>query len=179
MKKFLILLLAISTFACSSIKISYDFDRKADISQFKTYKLSKGTHTMKIQQLDRDRVIAAVEKEMAVKGFTKSDNPDLIVDVNISGKEVQSATSTTSGGYGGYGRYRGWSYGGGFSTTQINYDIDIEGTMVISFVDASVKKIVWQGTGTKTLLEHASTKKKEKNISFAVQKILEKYPPSE
>lgn len=175
MKKYLILLLAISTFSCATIKISSDFDRQADFLKYKTYQLSNDTQNLPIQQLNRDRIIAAVENEMAAKGFSKSDNPDIIVDVNITGKEIQTATATTTGGY-GYG-YREWGYGGGFSTTQINYDQYTEGTMIITFVDASAEKIVWQGTGTKTLVENASTEKREKNINYAVQQIFYKYPP--
>jgi hypothetical protein len=176
MKKYLILLLSITIFSCATIKISSDFDRQADFSKYKTYQLSNETQNLQIQQLNRDRIIAAVENEMAVKGFTKSDNPDIIVDVNITGKEIQTATATTTGGY-GYG-YRGWGYGGGFSTTQINYDQYTEGTMIITFVDVSEEKIVWQGTGTKTLVENASAEKREKNINYSVQQIISKYPPS-
>jgi hypothetical protein len=175
MKKYLILLLLVTTFSCATIKISSDYDRQADFSKYKTYQLSNDTQNLPIQQLNRDRIIAAIENEMAAKGFSKSDNPDLIVDVNITGKEIQTATATTTGGY-GYG-YRRWGYSGGFSTTQINYDQYTEGTMIITFVDASVEKIVWQGTGTKTLVENASTEKREKNINYAVQQIINKYPP--
>ena len=177
MKKYLILLLFITTFSCAAIKISFDYDRQADFAKYKTYLISDETQNLQIQQLNRDRIIAAVENEMASKGFSKSDNPDIIVDVNITGKEIQTATATTSGGYGyGYG-YRGWGYGSGFSTTQINYDQYTEGTMIITFVDASAKKIIWQGTGTKTLVENASAEKREKNINYAVQQIFYKYPP--
>lgn len=178
MKKFLILLLSISTFSCATIKISSDYDQQADFTKFKTYQLTEETQNLQIQQLNRDRIIRAVESEMAAKGFSKSDNPDLIVDINIAGKEVQTATATTSGGYGyGYG-YRGWGYGGGFTTTHINYDQYIEGTMVITFVDSAVKKIVWQGTGTKTLVENLSPEKREQNINYSVQQILKNYPPA-
>jgi hypothetical protein len=96
---------------------------------------------MPIQQLNRDRIIAAVEKEMTVKNFTKSETSDLILDVRIKGEEVQTATATTSGGYGGYGR---WGYGGGFSTTTVNYDKYVEGTLFITMIDNGTEKIVWQ-----------------------------------
>lgn len=174
MKKYLVLMVSIVAFSCATMKISSDYDRQADFAKFKTYQLSYGTQNLQIQQLNRDRIIAAVEKELAAKGFTKSDNADLIVDVNIAGKEVQTATATTNGGYG----YRGWRYGGGYTTTQINYDQHIEGSMVITLVDSSTKNIVWQGTGTKTLLENVSAEKREKNINYAVQQILKNYPPN-
>jgi hypothetical protein len=116
MKKYLALMVSIVAFSCATMKISSDYDRQADFAKFKTYQLSDGTQNLQIQQLNRDRITTAVEKELAAKGFTKSDNADLIVDVNLAGKEVQTATATTNGGY----RYRGWGYGGGYTTTQIN-----------------------------------------------------------
>jgi hypothetical protein len=113
---------------------------------------------------------------MSLKGFTKSDNPDILLDLHVKTKEQMQATATTTGpGYGyGYGRY---GYGGGFSTTQISYDEYTIGTLIITLVDNSSQKIVWQGTGSKTLAENASTAKKESNIQYAVQQIFSNYPP--
>lgn len=177
MKKISILLLVITAFACQTIKVSYDYDRRADLTVYKTYKLSDETNNLKIQQLNRDRIISAVENEMTAKGFSKSENPDIIVDINVASEEKQTATATTTGSY--YGsRYRGWNYGSGFSTTQINYDNYVEGTLVITFVDAAKEQIVWQGSGTKTLIENASAEKRDENISKAVQQILNNYPPA-
>lgn len=178
MKKFVILFLVLATFGCATMKINYDYDRQSDFARYKTYQLSQESYNLPIQELNRNRVIKAVENEMAAKGFTKSDNADIIVDVNVAGKEIQTATATTSGSaYGRYGGYRGYRYGGGFATTQIDYDKYTEGTMVISFVDSSEKKIVWQGTGTKTLIENVKAEKREANINDAVQQILNNYPP--
>jgi hypothetical protein len=132
---------------------------------------------MPLNQLNRDRIISAVEAEMATKGFTKSESPDVILDIRIKGEEVQTATATTSGPGYGYGYYR-WGYGGGFSTTTVNYDKYVEGTMFITLVDRATEKIVWQGTGTKTVDENASAEKREENINYAVKQIFTNYPPT-
>lgn len=182
MKKLFILFLVVAGFGCSTMKINYDYDKQADLTKYKTYQLSEESQKLTVGQLMRDRILTAVDQQMVVKGFSKSENPDIIVDVHLVGKQMQTATATTSGGgYGGYGGYRGgyrgYGYGGGFSTTHISYDSYTEGTMLITFIDSSVEKIVWQGTGTKTLIENASTEKKEKNINYAVEAILKNYPP--
>lgn len=175
MKKFLVIPVLLAFVACSTVKIGYDYDKSADFSKYKTYAFSEETMKMPINQLNRDRLIKATEAEMAAKGFTKSDNPDAILDLRIKGEEVQTATATTTGGYGyGYGR---WGYGGGFSTTQVNYDKYVEGSLFITLVDKATEKIVWQGTGKKTLDENASTQKKEENINYAVKQIFTNYPP--
>ncbi len=177
MKKLLLIPVLFAFIACSSVKVGFDYDKTADFSKYKTYTLSEETMKMPINQLNRDRLISAVETQMAAKGFTKSDNADIILDLRIKGEEVQTATATTTGGYGaGYG-YGRWGYGGGFSTTQVNYDKYVEGTLFVTMIDKATEKIVWQGTGTKTLEENASAEKREQNINYAVTQIFTKYPP--
>jgi len=90
---------------------------------------------MPIDQLNRDRLIQATEKELAAKGFTKSDNPDVIVDLHLKAEQVQTATATSTG----YGPW-GYRYGGGFSTTQVSYDQYTEGTLFITLVDKASER---------------------------------------
>lgn len=176
MKNYLFMLIAFVLIlsACTTVKVAYDFDKQVDFSKYKTYTLSEESMKMAgVNQLNRDRIIAAVESQLAAKGFTKAENADVIVDVRLKGEEIQTATATTSGGY-GYGR---WGYGGGFSTTQVNYDKYVEGTLFITLIDKATEKIAWQGTGTKTVDENASPEKREQNIDYAVSQIFTKYPP--
>ena len=55
-------------------KTSYDYNKSTDFTTFKTYALKDGTKVG--QQLIDDRIVSAIETELAAKGFTKSDNPD-------------------------------------------------------------------------------------------------------
>lgn len=178
MKKYLSILILFAFVGCSTVKVAYDYDKQADFSKYKTYTISEETMKMAgVNQLNRDRIVNAVEAAMATKGFTKAENADVILDIRIKGEEVQTATATTSGGYGaGYG-YGRWGYGGGFSTTTVNYDKYVEGTLFITLVDKATEKIAWQGTGTKTIDENASAEKREQNIDYAVQQIFMNYPP--
>jgi len=173
MKKFIIPILLLATMACSSIKIAYDYDKDVDFSKYKTYNLEEEL-IPQVGELDRNRMIKALESELVKNGLTKSDNPDIIVALDVKTKLNQTATANTTGGY-GYGRYR---YGGGFSTTQIDYDQYTEGTVIVSLVDNSTEHIVWQGTGTKTLSENANADKKESNINYAMEQIFKNYPPT-
>ena len=176
MKKLLILFLATTTMACSSLKIAVDYDKQIDFSTYKTYNYAEGELLTNVGQLDRDRIIKAIENEMSQKGFTKSDNPDILLDLHVKTKEQMQATATTTGSAYGYG-YGRFGYGGGFSTTQISYDDYTVGTLIINLVENSSQNIVWQGTGSKTLAENASVTKKESNINYAIQQIFSKYPP--
>ena len=174
MKTRLLFILSIALIACSSITTSYDYDKTVDFTKYKTYNFTEEAKKFGIQELNRDRLLAAIDAEMAKRGFTKSESPDALIDLLGKLEQKTTATATSSGGgmY-GYGRY---GYGGGFSTTTVNYDDYTEGTLFINFVDKSTEKIVWQGRGTKTLNETASPEKREANIKNGVAMIYQKFP---
>ena len=161
--------------SCSSIKVSSDFDKTATFPAYKTYAFTPEALALPLDDINRNRLLSAIEKELAAKGFTKSDNPDVLIDLNIKTQTQQTATATNTGGY--YGRGYRYGYGGGFSTTTINYDTYTDGTLFIDMIDATKKQLVWQGRGTKTLEEDASQKRREENINYAVKQIFVKYPP--
>ncbi|HOW25583.1 MAG TPA: DUF4136 domain-containing protein [Bacteroidales bacterium] len=137
MKKYVLFPLLIALMGCVTVRVNYDYDSQADFGKYKTYAFSDNTMKMAIDQLNRDRLIQATEKELAAKGFTKSDNADVIVDLHLKAEQIQTATATSTG----YGPW-GWRYGGGFSTTQINYDKYTEGTLFITLVDKATEKII-------------------------------------
>jgi hypothetical protein len=174
MRTYLLFTLALIASSCSSLKVSYDYDKQAGFSKYKTYAYSEDSQKLPVGDLNRDRIIAAVDREMAAKGFSKSDNPDVLVDMHVKAQQKVDATATSTG-YGGPWRY---GYGGGFSTTRIDYNEYIEGTLFINLVDAAAQRIVWQGRATKTIDEDASAQKREQNINYAVKQIFSKYPPA-
>jgi hypothetical protein len=158
--------------SCSSISFGYDYDRNSEFAGYKTYKISEDSYQLPVDELNRDRIIRAVETEMGNEGFTKSDSPDVIIDIQIKAHEEVQANATSSGVYGG--RYY---YGGGFTTTDITYTKYVVGTLFVNMVDAKTEKIAWQGRATKTLEENLSPEKREANINYAVRGIFTKYPP--
>ena len=175
MKIFYYALFIFAVVACSSVTTSFDYDKSVDFTKFKTYQFTE--HTQKfpeINSLDRDRVLAAIDAEMAKRGYTKSDSsPDVLVDVFVKTEEEMTATATNTGGYGRWGYGYGWGGGG---TTYVDYNKYTKGTLFISLVDRSTEKIAWQGRGTKTLNENVKPEKKEANIKSAITAIFMKYP---
>lgn len=177
MKNLLLLVcLLVIAASCSSIKVSSDFDKTAGFASYKTYAFTPEALALPLDDINRNRLVGAVEKELAAKGFTKSDNPDVLINLTIKTKTQQTATATTSGGY-GYGAGYRYGYGGGFSTTHIDYDTYTDGTLLVDMIDATKKQLVWQGRGTKTINEDASQQRREENINYAVKQIFVKYPP--
>ncbi len=160
--------------SCATIKVTSDFDKTAQFTGYKTYAFTPEALNLNVDELNRKRLITAVENELSLKGFKKAETPDVLIDLKLVAKTVQTATANTSGGYGRGYRY-GW--GGGFSTTTINYDSYQEGTLFVDIIDASKLQLVWQGRGVGTLDPEASAKKRESNINNAVKMIFTKYPP--
>jgi hypothetical protein len=156
-------------------KTSYDFDKNVDFTTFKTYALKDGTKVG--DKLIDDRIVAAIESQLAAKGFTKSESPDVFVVYHLA-FDSQKDISTYSSGYGGYGAY-GWGWGGGWSggttTTQVR-DI-LVGTMVIDIADAKKSQVAWRGMGVKEVQTQAKPEKRDKSINDAVKKIFKNYPP--
>ncbi len=172
MKTFIYFFLCLLAVSCSSIQTSYDYDKNADFSKYKRYVFTEHAMNLQgLQELDRNRILSAIEAEMTKLGYEKSETPDVLVDIHVKTEEQMSATATTSGG-----GYRGYGYGGGFTTTNVNYNKYTEGTLFVDIVDKGTEKIVWQGRGTKTLNERATPERKEANIKEAVAAIFRQYP---
>lgn len=178
--KRLLVTAAIATLAAPALvlaqKTSYDYDKSANFAAFKTYALKDGTKVG--QELIDNRIVAAIEAELAAKGLTKNDaDPDVFVVYHIA-FDKQKDISTFSSGYGGYGAY-GWGWGGGWAggttTTQVR-DI-LMGTLVIDIADAKKGQVAWRGMGVKEVDTQAKPEKRDKSIGKAVQKIFKNYPP--
>lgn len=161
--------------SCSAVKVSSDFDREADFASYKTYSFTQEARNLPVDDINRNRILGAVSKELETKGFTESDNPDVWIDMNLIAERKQSATATTTPSFYGAGYRYGW--GGGFSTTSINVEDYVEGTLFVDMIDVPKKQLVWQGRAIKTLDRDASSEKREANINSAVKQIFTKYPP--
>ena len=160
-------------------KVTYDYDKTASFATFKTYAHKDGTKVG--QELIDARIVAAIDAQMAEKGFTKSDTtPDVFVVYHVA-FDKQKDISTFSSGYGGgYGPY-GWGYGGGWgggtTTTQVR-DI-LVGTLVIDLADAKKGQLAWRGMGVKEVNTTAKPEKRDKSINDAVKRIFKNYPPKQ
>ena len=166
----LLVLLIVAT-SCSSVKVASDFDKNADFSKYKTFAFYKtGIDKAEINDLDKRRILRAIETEMLNKGFTKSETPDVLVSIFTKSREK---VNIYNNGWGPYGYGWGWSpwYWNNYSTVSTS----TEGVLYIDLIDATKKELVWQGVGTGYLTENME--KKEERIKEFVTSIFEKYPP--
>jgi len=186
MKKILLVFLTAATagFVMTScgptIKVTSDYDKSANFSQYKTFALVKPDPTKQsISQLNQNRIDNAIIAEMVKKGFKQAtdDAADLMVNSVTILKDKQSVTSNTNYyGYGGYYRPYGWGGGMGASGyTTYNVQEYKDGSVIIEVVDAKTKTLVWEGIGNKEI--DKPIKDPDTKIPLAIQKIMESFPP--
>src|SRR4051812_35043138 len=104
-QKLLMLIAVVITLAgCSSLRTASDYDKNVDLNAYKTYNFyDKGIARVKLNNLDKRRLMAAVEAEMNAKGFTKSSRPDLLVNLVVVAREKTD--------FYGPAYYGGWGWG--------------------------------------------------------------------
>ena len=156
--------------SCSSVKVTSDYDTTTDFTKYKTFAFyKKGIDKVDISDLDKRRILKAVESEMLALGFSKSENPDLLV--NIFTKSRQKVDIYNNNIY--YG-WHPWYYGPNFGT---HISMHTEGTLFIDLIDANKKELAWQGIGSGALNTSGNVNKKEERIKDFVAQIMAKYPP--
>ena len=177
MRKITILFLFISVlFSCNTIRVSSDFNKNTDFSKLKTYAFSKnGIDKVKINDIDKKRILRAIDVELYNKGYRKSSiDPDFTINFfTETNQKVNYYPSSNYYGsavpYGGMGHYASSWYLNSFKYN--------EGVLFIDIVDNKKNELVWQGIGKGYIYNDKPEKKSEK-INEMVGKILLQFPPN-
>ena len=166
--KLLSILFILTLASCSTVRVNADYDKKATFTNYKTYAyLKSGIDKVEISDLDKKRILYSIDEVMATKGFTKSENPDVLISIFTKERDRVDV-------YQNYGFGWGWNPWWGMGYT--NVTTTPEGTLFIDIIDAKTKELVWQGEGVGYLTNNRN--EKEKVINEFVTKILEQFPPS-
>lgn len=171
--KFVPLLLLVAIFtSCSTVRVATDYDRNANFNNFQKYAFYKpGIDKAEISDLDKKRILRAIDAELSAKGMVKNEKPDLLVSIFTKERERVDVYNNNFGW--GWG-WNPWWYGGGFGNTVSR---TTEGTLYIDLIDAKTNELVWQGMGTARLITSSDIDKKEARIREIVKEILAGYPP--
>ena len=174
-KYFLLLFTTVLLFSCNTVKVVTDYDAKVDFNQYKTFAFYKtGIDKAEISDLDKKRVLRAIESELLAQGFTKSENPDMLVSFFTKSRRKVNVNQNNNFGYGlGWG-WNPWMRNGMNNNIQVNQYT--EGTLFVDFIDTSEKELVWQGIGTGALVVQ-NREKKEVRIKKFVKEIISRFPP--
>lgn len=166
-----------------SLKVISDFNGSMDYGNYKTFNyyepdtvITDAEYPAVINQLNQRRIEKAIDEEMLLRGYIKSDNPDVLISyyLKVENKTEYTATSYNYGSpyYGGYGYYGYYGGYGHTSTSVSQYDYQV-GTLIIDLVDREKNELIWYGAGTKALAKNP--KNPEHVINYVITKIFEQY----
>ncbi|HWJ06063.1 MAG TPA: DUF4136 domain-containing protein [Steroidobacteraceae bacterium] len=161
--------------------IRADYDRQADFGKYRTFGFvaATSTDTAEFRTLATQMMQAAATREMQARGYTRADDPDLLINFKGKLEEKTDIESTPAPYYGPGWGYRGWygapygAYGyGGSEVTTRRYNV---GTLVMDVIDRENRQAVFQG-GIEGVVTKDMMANKEATIDQAVTHIFSKYP---
>ena len=135
---------SIALAACSTVKVSTDYDRLTTFDRYKTYAWAAQpkAQTPANAALDAD-VKGEVDRQLATKGLKKAEGKtaDLYAVYHFTSSAKAETKHCTDWGQPGSGYYAGWAV-----TTQTDAAIDRArpGALVLDFVDGRRQQLVWR-----------------------------------
>lgn len=166
-------LLALSAAACSSVRYNNDFDPSINFSNFSTYAWLEAEDPSDanrgVDEFTQRRIIAAVDNELAAKGYKKatSGQPDILINFYVTTEKKMDVDTY----------YTGWGYYGWYGGAQTTVRQWTEGTLVIDFIDTAEKDLAWRGWAQGELQHSLSPEERTRRVNQVVAGILKQYPP--
>ncbi len=176
----LLALAALAAAGCSSIKVQTQYDPAAPLATYKTYawlatepgaEQAAAIRNPSVRAL----VVGAIDRELQKKGVART-TPDASPDffVSVIGW-AQTRVEVTSYGYAYGGAYVYGPYGPHAVAVPVaGVEQYTDGTLVLDFVDARTRKLVWRGTASDTIRDASQV---QGSIEEVARRLLEGWPP--
>lgn len=165
-----------------------------DLGRYTTYNYVQhpGTDRGNYRSITTRDLESAVDSQMAARGFTKSDHPQLLIDFHTTMRDrVRGGIGPGPywGGLGwGYGwGYAGWGYGWGWGPGWWggpgpwglggwnDLEAYTEGTLTIDVIEANTKDAIWTGSAV-SRVERAALEHPKASIDETVARLFAKFP---
>jgi len=158
--------------SCTTVRVAADYDRNANFGNYNNFAFFKpGIDKAEINDLDKKRILRALDAELSAKGMNKSEKADILVSFFTKERERVDVYNNSFGyGWGWNPYWYGGYYGNHVSTST-------EGSLYVDFIDAKTNELVWQGVGRARLITSGNIEKKEERIKEIVKEIVAQYPP--
>lgn len=159
--------------------IRADFDRSADFGRYRTFGFvaQPGTDSSDYRSLSTQMLQNAAARQMEQRGYTRADNPDLVINFTGKLEEKVDVESTPAPFYGPGWGYHGWigAPWGGWGGTEVTTRRYNVGTLIMDVVDREKRQVVFQG-GVEGVVTREMMANREAAIGKAVQLIFSRYP---
>jgi uncharacterized protein DUF4136 len=164
--------------ACAAgITYNHDFDPSANFTQLHTYiwaQAPAGDEPRGVNPLIERRVVAAIDSQLAAKGYTLSNSGEGDFAVNFTITTSQQTDYNTY--YTGMGYYGGWYGGMGMGSSSTHATVTTNGTFIMDIFDTRTRNLIWRGTAKGTVEPEASMEQREIRIREAVAGVLQPFP---
>lgn len=172
----LVLCLTLFIVSCSSVTVTYDYDRETDFSKLKNFAWLKPTTAVGDARAAKHentlfykRLRKAVNSQMGAKGYIlDASNPHFVIVYHVG---IEDRVDITNWGY-TYGPYWGpW----GESIDVYHYK---EGTLILDFIDYKTKQLIWRGSAQKILSSRPEDPESAEALIYdIVERMLKNFPP--
>lgn len=178
-----VLMIAVIISACSSIKVTTDYDKTVDFTQIKTFEYYgwAAESDKLLNSLEKERIERAFGDELRSRGmeYVESGGDVIIALFVMTQNKTQYNATTTGMGYGGhygYGPGYGWGPGMGMSmsTTTVNEYNYTVGTLVIDMYHPGTEQLIFESIGSGTVDDNPQTR--EKKLPKNIAQIMAPYP---
>ena len=149
--------------------VTYDYDRAASFSNYKTYAWTRGTEVT--DELIDIRVVGAIDRVLVAKGLTRVErtaNPDVLVAYRASFEKNLEITGSADG-WGPFG------LGGGLGSARVRPVV--VGTLLVDISDARTNMIVWRSLAVSDIKPTDKPESRDKKITNATEKMFKNYAP--
>jgi hypothetical protein len=178
-------LTAILLLGCASgSNVRVDYDQQADLQALRSYAWAPMTEEEQKEKsrnsLIHERIRSAIDAHLAGRGYSKvgEAQADFLVTHTVTAEtRTQTQETRVTVGYGRYGTHGGVGVGYGIPVDSTTYQYKV-GTLIIDVIDARQKRLVWRGSGSRTLDEKATPEQRTEIINATVNEILGRFPPS-
>lgn len=157
--------LVVGLVACSTVRVSTDYDPTVNFAQYKTFSFMP---MVKFDAITAGRVETAITRALQGRGLQRAPGT-VDLQISVRGRISREQQITTFGcGWG-----RGWR--GGISTATVQ-NVSV-GTLVVDLVDASANRLVWRGMASDTINRTSTGQEKQNALDDAMVRLFAKYPP--
>lgn len=172
----LIILVSLILISCDSVKFTSDYDVAADFSKYKTFIVLPIKRSRTLNDLNARRLKQAIEEQMKKRGYTISDDPDLLVQVTLKKQQKQEASVAAyiNNGYYWGGYYYNYTWTPHSGTALMDYEKYTVGTLTISLIDKEDHKLVWFANAQSRV--DISTQLNERKVNYLTEKMFKKFP---
>ena len=165
---FLILCVTALALSCSTISVIHDYDPQTNFRNLKNFAWLPVPRKADVNQLVVIRIQSAVTRELASKGLLENSmNPDFLIAMHGTSKEKLEIQD--------------WGYSSRRAAFWRERDISVEqyteGTLILDFIDAKSKQMIWRGVAKGAVDPEATPEERTKRINEGTGKLLAKFPP--